>query len=475
MNLDYDKVYTLDNEFEIIEKDNKYLFIDYNNVNWLRTNSTGKEILNRCDGKETLQNVIQQISELYSFGTDFLKEQFSDFLKEAINKELLLESGHSKTILEPASAEYPNDVWIHVTEKCNLRCPFCYSNSTCADVEQEEVDIDAVIAFLEKIPKDYRSTVLISGGEPFLFKGLPTLTKRLNELEYKNIVIITNGTVGNEIYKEVLPNIHSLQVSVDGTQAEYHERTRGKGSFDKMVKSLKLAREFNIKRLIISFTPTKYNISNLPEIPKFAYEHDIDSIHLTRLMPVGRGVDNKPVIESDPDEYETNVREFMRNMERINRRIHYIRETEEFFLEEDKKRKYVELSMAADQSKKVINRHKVTNCSLGCGTISISSDNNVYPCPSLQHEEYRLGNILEDNMEDIMQKGKEVACKYSVDNISTCKDCKMRYFCGGGCRACALGNEGNIDGEDPLCEYYMKAMLEIIWNYTRPIIDKEGA
>ena len=39
----------------------------------------------------------------------------------------------------------------------------------------------------------------------------------------------------------------------------------------------------------------------------------------------------------------------------------------------------------------------------------------------------------------------------------------MKYFCGAGCRACALSN-GSLLSEDPMCNYYKESIIENMWN-----------
>ena len=259
MNLDFNLKYVFDNDFDIIEKDDKVLYIDYGNVNWIRTNSTGRDIVNMCDGNISLDEAINKIAADKAFAPEFLKSNFEHFLTEAIDRGLIIEQGKEKEPIKEIVSEYPKDIWVHVTNKCNLSCPFCYSNSRLDG--KYELDYKKVLEFLSQIPKEQRDSILISGGEPFLYKDLPQFTQALNGMGFPNIVVITNGTVGEEVYKDVVPNIHTLQISVDGTKAEVHDVTRGKGSFDRIINKFSLAKDLGVKRLMISFTPTKFNIT----------------------------------------------------------------------------------------------------------------------------------------------------------------------------------------------------------------------
>ncbi|WP_353436851.1 hypothetical protein [Staphylococcus coagulans] len=43
-----------------------------------------------------------------------------------------------------------------------------------------------------------------------------------------------------------------------------------------------------------------------------------------------------------------------------------------------------------------------------------------------------------------------------VDDLKGCKNCNVRYLCGGGCRARAYLHTCEKDGKDPYCGFYYK-------------------
>ncbi|WP_163192185.1 PqqD family peptide modification chaperone [Clostridium thermarum] len=467
MNLDFSKKYKFDRDFEVLKRENNYLYVDYENVNWFRTNNTGHEIITLCDGERTMEEVLTKIADIYQFDVNFLKRNFEGFIKDAIENRLLLEADSEKERL----VEYSEDkkigtLWIHVSSLCNLECPFCYSRSGSG--QNQKLETDDIVKFLDSIEEDKRSqiSIVISGGEPFLYKDLPKLVASIKERGINSIHIITNGTVGEEMYEEVIPLIESIQISVDGTIPEYHDITRGKGSFEKMINKFKLIR--NISQnvgIVISFTPTKYNIDDMPNIPQFAFDNNINAIHLTRLMPVGRGKDNMEHIVPETKVYEEKLGDFLANYQRVNALVNIKRETQEILLDESQKTKFIALSFAGDQSRKVTYRSKKTICGAGLGSMSINYDGYIYPCASLHLKEYSLGHIKENSIEEIFDNTINFMGTYCVDKKPGCKVCKLKYFCGGGCMSCGLSHTGDLLGSDPMCDYYKEAMIEVMWQY----------
>ncbi|MCL6590262.1 MAG: PqqD family peptide modification chaperone [Firmicutes bacterium] len=467
MAVDYNEVYILDPEFEIQQKDNQVLYVDWSNVNWIRMDKSGSELLALCDGTLSLDEVLDKLSSQYGFTPEFMKSHLSTFVENVVNKGVLLKKGETKKYLQNVYPDHPNDIWIHLTEQCNLACPFCYSSSGMNG--KNTLKADNILSFLKQVPEIHRKGIILSGGEPFLYPELDYFCERINEMGYTRITIITNGTVGEELYKSVIPRIHTLQISVDGTTAHYHDYTRSSGSFEKVIPKFKLAREYGVKHLIISFTPNKFNIENLPSLPDFALTHLIDGIHITRLQPAGRGVANREKLLVSDDIFYKYIREFIVNFEKVNRVITYIRENEQRYLDESEKRKHLGVTFAGDLSERLLTRGRNYNCGLGCAMISINFDGYVYPCPQMHFDCFRLGHIQKDLAPEVFAKGVEFVKRTSVDNeTSGCHDCKYRLFCAGGCRAAAHTLNGDVMAKDPRCQYYIDFLEELMWkaNYN---------
>ena len=63
-----------------------------------------------------------------------------------------------------------------------------------------------------------------------------------------------------------------------------------------------------------------------------------------------------------------------------------------------------------------------------------------------------------------MKKGKEFAFEHGVESpkMKDCYSCKYKYFCGSGCRVCALF-DGDIYAADAYCERTKKQIYELMW------------
>lgn len=64
----------------------------------------------------------------------------------------------------------------------------------------------------------------------------------------------------------------------------------------------------------------------------------------------------------------------------------------------------------------------------------VEADGSVYPCDFYCLEEYRLGSILEDDLEVLYQRSVTSPTKQFAPLPAQCNACTYRAFCGGGCK-----------------------------------------
>ncbi|MCR5082420.1 MAG: PqqD family peptide modification chaperone [Parasporobacterium sp.] len=456
--MEYTEIYYLDKAFEVENKEDQYLLVDYENANWFRTNETGMMILEKCDGTKPLDDVVGEIASAMGFSKEMLESYMNEFINRAIERKVLLKKDEEHVCIGTEFPDYPNQLWVHVSNRCNMNCPFCYSSSNAED--KYNLVADEVLRFVAQIPENQRKEIVISGGEPFLYKEIVALTKGLKEMGF-DTTLITNGTVGHDLYPEVIPNLGTLQISCDGTTPYYYEHTRGKGNFAKFVANLDWAKECGMKNLAISFTPNTFNLENIGEIPQFAYDHGINHLHITKLTPAGRAQENMDSLAPSFDATDNGLKILAEKLIEINNRIKTENELSEIMMTE--KKPFITLSFARNISRKVIYQTKITTCSLATGTLSIGYDGFIYPCGNFSSEEYRLGS-LKDRIDDVMKKGKEFAFEHGVESpkMKDCYSCKYKYFCGSGCRVCALF-DGDIYAADAYCERTKKQIYELMW------------
>lgn len=125
---------------------------------------------------------------------------------------------------------------LSITNRCNLKCPFCYANSfnrTLPDFSTEK---------LCKIIDDFvdlgTQGIMLQGGEPLLRNDIAELITHVKK-KSRFCSLTTNGTLlARNVHK--LTGLDRLEVSVDGGK-EIIETNRGEGSHDKIMEGLEAA------------------------------------------------------------------------------------------------------------------------------------------------------------------------------------------------------------------------------------------
>lgn len=112
----------------------------------------------------------------------------------------------------------------------------------------------------------------------------------------------------------------------------------------------------------------------------------------------------------------------------------------------------------------VIRAHKenrsIVKCSMGDGELSISCTGDVYPCQLLHTEGFCIGNVKDQNLQNIYNGTENERFKFhTVDKIEKCKQCDFRYLCGGACQARNFSETGTIDIAGDFCEYEKQGIV----------------
>ncbi|MBF0099801.1 MAG: GTP 3',8-cyclase MoaA [Desulfobacterales bacterium] len=200
---------------------------------------------------------------------------------------LLLKDDYHRTI---------NYLRVSITDRCNLRCIYCQPEKPFPQVSHHD------ILTYEEITKIIRigvslgiQKVRITGGEPFVRKGMIDFLKQLSEIEGINEVsITTNGVLLKHYIHELKQcKINRINISLDTLNPDTFKAISGKEYFNQVWEGIMLAHE-------LDFFPIKLNMVALNDINSdewaefaqltFAYPFHIRFIE---YMPIGNTSLNK--------------------------------------------------------------------------------------------------------------------------------------------------------------------------------------
>jgi MoaA/NifB/PqqE/SkfB family radical SAM enzyme len=237
-----------------------------------------------------------------------ISKEYLKKVAETLGRGIWGESSRSQEAAQKYREKYginpPAFCTISPTQKCNLHCLGCYAASNARTLASLPYWI------VERLVREMRdilgaSFIVISGGEPFLWKdgekNLISLAEEFNDMFF---LVYTNGTLLDEPMAKKLLEIGNITpaISVEGYEEETDHR-RGKGIFKKIMDNIENLKKYGVG-FGVSVTATKDNLNVLLE-DRF-YEYWFEEVGATymwmfHLMPIGRAKDTMSLVLS-PEE-----------------------------------------------------------------------------------------------------------------------------------------------------------------------------
>lgn len=385
----------------------KRVAVSVNTANWIVLKTEFQQLL--------LQHLLkgETVGEVCSLITS--EEQFDEFrqLLAAITAREFARTDHEP---ETEQLEGYKMLNCYLTNACNLCCEHCFMKSG--------VKLKAELPSTEwlRILKEFRDaggeSVTFSGGEPLMNRDFPDIVKYANELGL-NVTVLSNGILwSQDMIESLSPCITEIQISIDGVDEESNSIVRGKGHFDKVTDAVVAFANKGVRTSVA----TTFTLQNLQDNTGERYKQMVEDIKSRCEHPVFFKL-SKKVLQG--------------------RNTHYSDEENRQFYDQ-----IMEIERCVDENAQFNNFMEghtpnllARNC--GFGGISIGADGEVYFCNRISEVE-SYGNIIGNPLDAFMKIGHELHLATSVDNLTPCKDCPLRYICSGGCRIDECNFEGKL-------------------------------
>lgn len=337
----------------------------------------------------------------------------------------------------------PRSVDLSITNKCNLRCKYCFHFTSEGDTGHD-LPTEEWLTFFKELNDCAVMDVCLSGGEPFCRKDLKELIDGIvkNRMRFN---ILSNGTLITEEWAEFLHSTkrcNYVQVSIDGSIPITHDSFRGEGNFKRSIEGIKNLQKHNVSTTV-RVTIHKNNVHELENIAKLLLEDiGLPSFSTNSASYMGLCRQYTDEIMLSPEERTLAMEKLLVLVEKYNGRISATAGP----LAEG--RAWLEMEKNRLEKKEAIpGRGFLTGCGGPMSKLAVRADGIIVPCSQIPGIE--LGMINKDSLIEIWQNHPALnkfreRREIPLDSFEYCKGCEYINYCTGSCPALAY----NIFGTD---------------------------
>ncbi len=407
-----------------------HLLLHPNRPVWCAVNDTGLEIARLADGRRSREAISSEIAARNGLSPAALRAPVTRFFDRLQRSGLLSQADQPESGALCRPGARIERLSLHITGACNLGCGHCAVMPSYA--RQGQLGLPALLDVVDQFVAQGGTRLALTGGEPLMRAELPQLLE--HAARRLRVSVSTNGSLISAEMALLLAGTNTaVELSIDGSRAEIHDRLRGAGAFDAALRGLDHLRRAGMEsRVAFATAITKLNVRDLERIVSLAERLGVGSVHFAPVQRMGRAQESWHQLAPTP-----------RQLCRAHRSLHF-----------NSKPRKVEISggllgfvlrFAAEERW----------CALG-KTLAMDPAGNVYPCSLFQHPDYQLGNTAEMTLEEVARSPRFVdTCRSAATRrsaVESCRWCSWRNFCQAGCPASVYWQKGAIWETDDLCE-----------------------
>ncbi|MDI6769626.1 MAG: radical SAM protein [Anaerolineales bacterium] len=370
----------------------------------------------------------------------FVPQPLTQTVDHILAQQTLLQPAGNTLQVRPGHLETLT-AWLHVTNACNLDCPYCYVSKTSASMDKV-TGLNAVERIFQTAQDHQFHSVKLkyAGGEATLHfdlvRKLGEHAKGLSEQTGIGLdqIVLSNGTRLHLSDADWLAEKHvKIMISLDG-RGEMHDQMRpmksGRSAFQ--------AIEHTIDNVLlprgilpaVTITVTGKNATGIADAVRWALERD---------LPVSLNFYRHTSLAQRPQELELEENAIIQGILEAYAVFEEIMPTRPF------------LNGLLDRVQAGAHLHA---CGVGLAYVVITHAGKIAQCQ--MHPERAISASPQDDLLSLIAAGP--IRSISVDQKAGCQGCLYRYRCAGGCPLETFRATGRWDAKNPNCNIY-KALL----------------
>ena len=163
--------------------------------------------------------------------------------------------------------------------------------------EQDYLTFDEILHLVRIMAKQGIRKLRLTGGEPFVRKGVPKLVQQLCAVEgIEEVDITTNGMASKDINWKQLKEygLHGVNISLDAMDPDIFREITGVDGLEQVQKTIQDALTAGLQVKINCVPVCGINDDQITSVAELARDYPVD-VRFIELMPVGSGADWKGV------------------------------------------------------------------------------------------------------------------------------------------------------------------------------------
>lgn len=204
-----------------------------------------------------------------------------------------------------------NEITIEVTQQCPNRCIYC---SSLSDMEKTEcLDYAAIIRVVDDAVTLGAKTVSLSGGEPFLREDIAEIVDYIQckglKLRLYSSGIYSDGdsysSIPTTLLEAVRGKLDALIFNYEAIDAELYATIMGTEAVNLALLDETIHRAIALGIPVEAhLVPMHCNFRQIPDVLSKLYSMGVSNVSFLRLVPQGRVLENKELVEMSVEEQE---------------------------------------------------------------------------------------------------------------------------------------------------------------------------
>jgi cyclic pyranopterin phosphate synthase len=178
---------------------------------------------------------------------------------------------------------------ISVTDRCNIRCFYCMPNEDVRFKPRDEIlTFEEIERFARVVAAMGVNKLRLTGGEPLVRSGVPTLVEKLAAISgIKDIALTTNGILLAEQAQALKDaGLKRINISLDGLSEETFQRIARRDGLHRVLEGIEAAQRIGFDKIRLNVVAI-HGITEPEIVPlgRFARERNLE-LRFIEFMPL---------------------------------------------------------------------------------------------------------------------------------------------------------------------------------------------